>query len=323
MKNKTDNTERKLKRKKLIKQLVDIPYLIIAGIVYSVAYNMFLVPGGVFTGGIGGLATVWNVLYGFKTGITIFLLNIPLIVGLMIVYGIKSSIKSIIGIGTGSLFVYIAEITNIFPPAFSNPGENKLLYAVFGGITLGVAIGLFFSRGYTTGGTDIIALLLKPVFRNLSTSKLILITDVVTIVYAAIATKDWLTVLYSFVCVFMSTGVLGIVTSGFDKGNVVYVFSSDNEKIADEISTRMSRGVTILDGMGWYTKNPEKIILCVVKKSELFQIKLLVKTIDPNAFLVVSESTETIGRGFKESLGESQFVERKHKLRKKDKNTDV
>lgn len=305
-------------KKTLIKKLIDIPYLIVAGVVYSVAYNMFLVPGNIFVGGIGGLATVWNVLYGFPTGLVILILNIPLIIGLMIVYGVRSSIKSIIGIATGSLFVYIAELFDLFPPAFANPGENKLLYAIFGGVTLGVSIGLFFSRGYTTGGTDIIALLLKPKFKKLSTSNLILLTDVVTITYAAIAMKDWLTVLYSFVAVLMSTGVLGLVSGGFDKGGILYIFSPKNEDIANAISTRLARGVTILDGMGWYTKNPEKIIMCVVKKSEIYQLKLIVREIDPNAFMIVGESMETIGQGFKQSVGDSGFVERRHKKKEKD-----
>lgn len=300
-------------KKALMNKLIDIPYLIVAGVAYSVAYNMFLVPGNIFVGGIGGLATVWNVLYGFPTGLVILILNIPLIIGLMIVYGMRSSIKSIIGIATGSLFVYIAELLDLFPPAFANPGENKLLYAIFGGVTLGVSIGLFFSRGYTTGGTDIIALLLKPKFKKLSTSNLILLTDVVTITYAAVAMKDWLTVLYSFVAVLMSTGVLGLVSGGFDKGGILYIFSPKNEDIANAISTRLARGVTMLDGMGWYTKNPEKIIMCVVKKSEIYQLKLIVREIDPNAFMIVGESMETIGQGFKQSVGDSGFVERKRK----------
>lgn len=306
---KKDNKDKKA----LLNKLIDIPYLIVAGIVYSVAYNMFLVPGNIFVGGIGGLATVWNVLYGFPTGLVIFILNVPLIIGLMIVYGVRSSIKSVIGIATGSAFVYVAELFKLFPPAFANPGENKLLYAIFGGVTLGVSIGLFFSRGYTTGGTDIIALLLKPKIKKLSTSNLILLTDVVTITYAAIATKDWLTVLYSFVAVLMSTGVLGLVSGGFDKGGILYIFSPKNEDIANAISVRLGRGVTMLDGMGWYTKNPEKIIMCVVKKSEIYQLKLIVRELDPNAFMIVGESMETIGQGFKQSVGDSGFIERKHK----------
>lgn len=308
----------KSEKKKLLAKLIDIPYLIIAGIVYSAAYNMFLVPGNIFVGGIGGLATVWNVLYGFPTGLVIFILNVPLIIGFMVVYGVRSSIKSIIGIATGSVFVYIAELFDLFPPAFANPGENKLLYAIFGGVTLGISIGLFFSRGFTTGGTDIVALLLKPKFKKLSTSNLILITDVVTITYAAIAMKDWLTVLYSFVAVLMSTGVLGLVAGGFDKGGILYIFSHKNEEIANEISSRLGRGVTMLDGMGWYTKTPEKIIMCVVKKSEIYQLKLIVREIDPGAFMIVGESIETIGQGFKQSVGESQFIERQK--RKKEKN---
>lgn len=299
------------KKKKLLSKLMDIPYLVIAGVIYAVAYKMFLIPGTIFVGGIGGIATVWEKLYGLNTGLVIFLLNLPLIAALMIMYGWRTGIRSLIGIGVASAFLSVAEALNILPDAFANPEENKLLYAIFGGIVLGIAIGFFFSRGYTTGGTDIIALLLKPKFKKLSTSKLILITDVVVIVYAAVSMKDWLTVLYSFVAIFMMTSTLGIVTSGFDKGCIAYIFSSDPETIAQSISDKIHRGVTLLDGMGWYTKNPEQIIMCVVKKSEIYQIKLIAKTVDPKSFIIIGETTETIGLGFKENIGEGAFEQKK------------
>ncbi len=298
-------------KKKFISKLADVPYLIAAGIIYAVAYNMFLIPGNIFVGGVGGIATVWTILYNVNTGLVIFLLNLPLIIAFMIIYGWRASIKSIIGIGVASLFLSVSEALNILPPAFANPDENKLLYAIFGGIVLGIAIGFFFTRGYTTGGTDIVALLLKPKFKNISTSRLILITDVIVIVYAAISMKDWMTVLYSFVAVFMMTSTLGIVTGGFEKGCLAYIFSSDPEGIAQMISDTLGRGVTFIDGMGWYTKTPQKIIMCVVKKSEIYRIKLIAKTVDPKSFIIVSETIETIGLGFKESIDDDAFEQKK------------
>jgi len=300
-----------LNKKKFLSKLADIPYLIVAGIVYAIAYNMFLVPGNIFVGGVGGIATVWTILYNVNTGLVIFLLNLPLIIAFMIMYGWRASVKSLIGIGIASLFLSVTEALNILPPAFANPEENKLLYAIFGGIVLGIAIGFFFTRGYTTGGTDIVALLLKPKFKKISTSRLILITDVIVIVYAAIAMKDWLTVLYSFVAVFMMTSTLNIVTGGFDKGCLAYIFSSDPDGIAQQISDVLSRGITFLNGIGWYTKNSEKIIMCVVKKSEIYQLKHIAKTVDPKSFIIIGETTETIGLGFKENISGDAFEQKK------------
>ncbi|MBQ0124827.1 MAG: YitT family protein [Clostridiales bacterium] len=291
-------------------KLIDLLFLIAGAVVYAAAYDVFLIEGQIFTGGLGGLATLFNVLWGIRPGLMIFAMNVPLLIGLILMYGIKASVKSLIAIATCSTFLDLAEAFNVFPRAFVNTQENKLLYGIFGGITLGVAIGLMFTRGFTTGGTDIIALLLKPKFKKLSTSKLILITDVVVIVLAAVVMRDWTVVLYSSITVFMSTSMIGIVTGGFDKGGLVYIFSQKYGEIADAISTKMVRGVTLLDGTGWYTKNPEKIILCVVKKSEIYQIKMLAKGIDPKSFIIMAESTETIGKGFKDTIGEHGFDEK-------------
>ena len=312
-----------VKKKSLISIALDIPYLLAGGMLYAIAYTMFLVPGNVFTGGIGGLGTVWDILYKWPAGLVIFLLNVPLVILFTIFYGWRTSIKSIIGIAVGTGLLSLAEFLGFLPQAFANPTENRLLYAIFGGITLGAAIGIFFTRGYTTGGTDIIALLLKPVFKKLSTSKLILVTDIVVIVYAAIALYLYdnsisiiETMLYSFVAVFASTSTIGVVTGGFDRGGIVYVFSDKTEEIAEKIATQLKRGVTLIDGMGWYTKKEEKIIMCVVKKSELFQMKILVRTVDPKAFVIIGESAETIGEGFKKNVGEGAFEQVQDKKKK-------
>lgn len=308
-----------MKKKTLLTYITNVPYLAAGGILYAMAYTMFLVPGSVFTGGVGGIGTVWEIVYGWSAGLVIFLLNVPLVVLFTIFYGWRASIRSIIGISIGTGILSLVELLDILPQVFQAPMENRLLCALFGGITLGAAIGLFFTRGFTTGGTDIIALLLKPLFKKLSTARLILLTDLVVIVYAAIMlyiennTSILETMLYSFVAVFVSTTTISVVTGGFDKGGIVYIFSKKNEEIANEIVTKLHRGVTILNGMGWYTKSPEQVILCLVKKSELYQIKLLARSIDPKAFMIVGESTEAIGEGFKENVGDAAFEQKETK----------
>lgn len=297
-------------QKKIKRDLImDILFLLVGSFVYSIAYDMFLVPGSIFVGGVGGIATIIHLETGISTGTMILIFNIPLLAGFAIMYGFKASIKSIISIVVASGFVNVFE--DIFKPAFGDVvPENKLLYALFGGVVLGCAIGIMFSRGFTTGGTDIIALLLKPKFKKFSTSNLILITDIVVIAVATIYNfkeDGMLTALYSCVAVLMSTNMISIVTGGFDKGGIVFIFSQKYSEIADTIANTMQRGVTLLDGTGWYTKNAEKVILCVVKKNEVYQLKTLAKAIDPQSFIIMSESTETLGNGFKENSGEHGF----------------
>jgi uncharacterized membrane-anchored protein YitT (DUF2179 family) len=298
-------------KQKILPKLTDVAFLVASSLLYAISYNMFLVPGSIFVGGVGGIATVLNIKFGLPTGIIIIALNVPLIIGFIIAYGWRSSIKTIIGVLTTSVFVDVTAALKIFPAAFDP--SDKILNALFGGITLGAALGVLFWRGITTGGTDIAALLLKTKIKRVSTSTLILICDGAVIVFAAIMMNDWLTVLYSFLAVFMMTSTLGFVTGGFDKGSLVYIFSEKTDEIAETISKTLDRGVTLLDGMGWYTKREQKIIMCAVKKNELYKIKFIAKTVDPRSFIIVSESDETIGEGFKTSLGEMGFEEKEKK----------
>ncbi len=292
------------KRKRSREILTDIGFLFVSGVLFGMAYNMFLVPGGIFIGGAGGLATVLNILYGLPTGTMILVINVPLVLLFMHFYGFRASVKGIIGIVVSSVFVDLTAWLGIFKPAFPNPEENSLLYAIFGGIVVGAAVGLMFSRGYTTGGSDLAALLIKLKFGRLPTSKLILVIDAAVVIVSAVATRSYVAIFFSFIAIFMSSNALEIVTGGFEKTRLAYIFSAQYEKVADALTKDLERGVTVLDGMGWYTKESKKVILCVAKKNETDTQKTLVRTIDPAAFMILGEATETIGEGFKEGLGD-------------------
>lgn len=302
-----EKTDKARKRKEL---LTDVGFLFASGVLFGMAYNMFLVPGGIFIGGAGGLATVLNILYGLPTGTMILVINVPLVLLFLHFYGFRASIKGIVGIVVSSVFVDVTAWLGIFKPAFPNPEENSLLYAIFGGIAVGAAVGLMFARGYTTGGSDLAALLIKLKFGRLPTSKLILVIDAAVVVISAVATRSYVAIFYSFIAIFMSSNALEIVTGGFEKTRLAYIFSGRYEEVADALTRDLERGVTVLDGMGWYTKESKKVILCVVKKNEIYSLKTLVRAIDPAAFMILGEATETIGEGFKEGVGDVAIVPR-------------
>lgn len=300
-----------LKSVKAVKILSDVAFLLLGSVLFAAAFDMFLTPGNVCIGGAGGIATILYSKFGLPTGTMIFAINLPLMVAFMICYGYRAVVKTVIGVTVSSAMVDIFALLQIFPQAIANPEENKLLCALFGGITIGAAIGIMFTRGYTTGGTDIVAFLLKIKFKHLPTSKLIMITDGIIIVVAAIALKDIQIVFYSLVSIFMSTSTITIVTGGFDKGRLVYVFSDKYALIADKVATTLARGVTLIDGIGWYTKRPCRIVMCVVKRNEVYAIKTIAKSIDPSAFIITSEATETIGIGFKQSVEDIDAMQAK------------
>ena len=306
--------------------LLDIGYLFISGILFGVAYNMFLVPGEIFIGGAGGIATALNILFDLPTGLMIFLINVPLVLLFWFFYGFRSCIKAIVGIIVSSVFVDTTAALGIFQCPF-NPEEDVLLCALFGGIVIGIAVSFMFVRGYTTGGSDLAAFLVKIPFPKVSTPKLLLIIDVLVVIIASFATcffgtgtflmnKDtvfecYLSILFSFLATFMFSSMLEFMNSGFDKTRVAYIFSDKYETVADELMAKLERGVTILDGTGWYTKGSKKVIFCVVKKNEIYELKNLVRSIDENAFMILSEATETIGQGFKAGIADVSIEPKK------------
>lgn len=279
---------------------------------------MFLVPGNIFIGGAGGIATVLRILYNLPTGAMIFCVNAPLLLLFMCFYGFRSSVKALIGIAVSSIFVDVTAMMDFIPVGFPNATENSLLYAIFGGGVLGIAVAFMFKRGYTTGGSDLAALLLKLKFKGLPTPKVIFFVDACVVTFAAIVMKDPYSVLYSFLAIFMCSSALEFVNGGFDKTRLAYIFSDQYQAVADSLMQKLDRGVTLLDGMGWYTKEEKKIILCVVKKNELFDLKTAVRDIDPNAFMILGEATETIGEGFKAVLGDIAIEPKKRGKKKKE-----
>ena len=125
-----------------------------------------------------------------------------------------------------------------------------------------------------------------------------------------------MSIFFSIICTFMQTNALSTINGGFDKTRVAYIFSDKYEELADAMMKDLKRGVTIIDGQGWYTKEDKKIIFCVVKKNEIFPLKTLVRHMDENAFMILSEATETIGRGFKAGVGDVVIEPKKKKKAK-------
>ena len=302
--------------------LTDIVYLCISGLLFAIAYNMFFVPGAIFIGGAGGIATALNILFHIPTGTMIILINVPLVVLFMIFYGAKSAVKGIIGILVSSLFVdgtaILDEKFGIFSGAFPNGAENRLLCAILGGLVLGAAVAFMFARGYSTGGSDLIAFLVKIFLPNASTPNVIFGVEACVVLIASLITNDTIStivmsIFFSIICTFMQTNALSTINGGFDKTRVAYIFSDKYEELADAMMKDLKRGVTIIDGQGWYTKEEKKIIFCVVKKNEIFPLKTLVRHMDENAFMILSEATETIGRGFKAGVGDVVIEPKKKK----------
>ncbi len=303
--------------------LTDIVYLFISGILFSIAYNMFFVPGKIFIGGAGGIATALNVLFETPTGLMITLINIPLVAIFMVFYGLKSTIKGIIGILVSSTFVDVTAAMGIFEGLYS--ADDRLMCSLLGAMVLGGAVAFMFARGYSTGGSDLLAFIVKVFVPKTPTPTLIFMIDAAVVTFAAFITNRpegkldtaavLMSIFFSVITTFVQTNALTIFNANFDKTRVAYIFTDHYEEVADAMMKELDRGVTLIDGQGWYTKEDKKIIFCVVKKKEIFELKTLVRRMDENAFMILSEATETIGKGFKAGIGDVAIEPKKKKIK--------
>ncbi len=306
-------------KNKIKKVIYDIGVLLAGSFLFAIAYNMFYTPGNVFTGGAGGMALAINKLTGFPTGITIILINIPLALFFVHFYGIKAGLKSIVGMISTSVAIDVIAWLDFLPSVLSDTKENTILFAVFGAVALGLGVGILFTRGFSTGGSDYIAFLLRIKIKNLPISKLIMSVDLVVITVASIITspKNILTTLFcSMISILVESLVIQYVTTDNNKNKIAYIFTKDYEKVANMIVEKTGHSATLLEAFGWYKKENRKVIMVVVKKNEIHMLKELVTEMDDKVFVVLSDATETIGEGFKETVYDTAEIAPRRKRKK-------
>lgn len=270
--------------------------------VTSLGLNLFLEPSGIAPGGISGVAVLINKIAGGRipVGVLTLILNIPLFIAGYKELGKEFIIKSAVGTILYSVMldvtVYLVEPMQRF---FSteNYGEvgHTMLYAIWGGLLMGMGFGLIFRGGATTGGTDIGARLLQKRMSWLTLGQLVLSLDVVFLLVVALTYRSILAAMYTGIAVFVSSKVIDIVEAGVNYAKEIYIFTEKPELLASEILRQLERGVTKLNGEGMYTGKPVDILWCVVYNRQVPQLRRIVDRHDPNAFIIVNEVRETKG----------------------------
>ena len=265
----------------------------LGSILYALAYNIFYAPNLVAMGGLTGLGQVLNALIPvLPVGTTVFVMNVPLFfLGWKFIGG-HLLVSSLYAMTFSSFAIDVMDMIYQFPPM------DTMLAAIFGGALLGAGIGLVFSKGATTGGTDLIARLLKLKFAWLPMGTLVLIPDFIVIVLAAIAFGKVESALYGIVSLYITTKVMDTVLYGLDSSKVAYIISDSYREIADAIIA-MDRGATLLHGEGVYSGNEKKVLMVAFKQKEIVPLKEKVNEIDPHAFLIVCDAHDVLGEGFR------------------------
>ncbi len=274
-----------------------IPFVVItlASAVYALGFVWCYAPNGIAFGGITGVAQIINYLIpALPIGVTVIVLNVPLfILGWKLIGG-RLLVSSLYAMFLSSVFI------DLLTPLYDWPAMEPLLACIFGGLLLGLSLGLIFQQGATTGGTDLLARLLKLKLAWLPMGKLLMGIDLAVIVAVSVAFQTLYAALYGLVALYISTIVMDGVLYGMDTAKVAYIISDKNKEISDAIVKDLDRGVTILHGQGAYTGADKNVLMCAFKQREIAVIKATIKDIDPVAFVIVCNAHEVLGEGFRD-----------------------
>lgn len=270
--------------------IVEYMYVIVGAAIIAIGFNVFLLPNQVASGGVSGISTILHGLFGWNPGFIQYAFNIPLFIAGVVVLGKKFGIKSFIGTIT---LPFIVLLTNSWGPWTDNP----LLGALFGGIVVGLGIGLVFKGNASTGGTDLLAQIITK-YTDISLGTSVLLIDGIIAISAAIV-FDLEKGLYALIGLYVTTKTIDIIQLGLSQSKMVYIITMKQDEVRDAIYAEIDRGVTKLPAIGGYTREARPVLMVVVYQTEFTKLKQLIKNVDPSAFVIVSDAYEVLGEGFK------------------------
>jgi uncharacterized membrane-anchored protein YitT (DUF2179 family) len=279
-------------RKKLawLKSLKRITFILLGAILVAVALEIFLVPNEVIDGGIVGISIIFAHLSGLNLGVLLFVLNLPFFFIGYKQIGKTFALSTLLGV------IVMSVGTNLL---HSVPGltDDPLLAAVFGGIILGIGVGLVIRNGGSLDGTEILAILFNKKL-PLSVGQTVMIFNLFILGSAGFV-FGWDRAMYSLMAYFIAFKMIDVVIEGFDETKSVWIISDKPEELGNCILQRLGRGVTYLNGEGAYTGDSKKVIFCVVTRLEEAKLKLIVEDVDPQAFLAIGHIHDVQGGRFK------------------------
>lgn len=272
------------------KFLLRLILVIIGALIFAVGLELFLVPNQVMDGGIVGISIMASHIFGIPSGVFIFILNIPFLYLGYKQIGRTFAITTAVGIT-------VLSVATIYLHSFEPFTNDVLLATVFGGIILGVGVGLVIRFGGSLDGTEILAILFTKKL-PFSVGEIIMFINLL-IFSAAGFVFTWEQAMYSVIAYYIAAKVIDIVVEGLDESKSIHIISDHADVIGQAIMDRLGRGVTFLNGQGAYTGDDKKVIFTVVTRIEESKLKSLVQELDPNAFMSISNAAEVSGGRFK------------------------
>ncbi|MGE0076820.1 MAG: YitT family protein [Bacteroidales bacterium] len=283
---------------KIFKTIRSYSIIVFGLLLYALSWTAFLIPHKITGGGVSGVGALIFYATGFPLGYTYFLINIGLILIAIKMLGANFGVKTVFGVIVGSVLLSVLQVLIKQPIV-----DDKFMSTIIGGAIAGIGIGIVFTQGGSSGGTDIIAMIINK-YKNISPGRIILMCDVFIIGSSFLVLLDLEpakrieTIVYGYVAMAITAYCIDAVLSGSKQSVQVFIFSKQYQSIADRITNELGRGVTVIDGQGWFSKENQKVLITLVRKYEANDVYRVIKEIDPEAFISVASVMGVYGKGF-------------------------
>jgi uncharacterized membrane-anchored protein YitT (DUF2179 family) len=293
LKEKGDRTLKKRRNHTLnptLEKLFEYVYVLIGSAIVAISFNVFLLPNRVASGGVSGISTILDATLGWEPAYVQWAFNIPLFIAGVVLLGRHYGYKTL----AGTIFLpFVVFLTNDVKPWTLDP----LLGSLFGGIGVGLGLGIVFRGNASTGGTDLAAQIIHK-YTGLSLGTCVALIDGLIVLSAAIV-FDIERGLYALIGLYVTSKTIDLVQVGIGRSKMAMVITNRQDEVREAILNKIDRGVTKLSAYGGYTDQERPIIMCVVDQTEFTKLKQLVQSIDPSAFVIVMDASEVLGEGFK------------------------
>ena len=282
----------KWNEKKGIQVLCDILVCIIGSALVGTALSVFTIPNEIAPGGISGLSTALAYMLGVRVSVLTLVLNIPIMLAAYRLLGKRSFFYTLLSTALLSGFIELAS----FLPVYTG---NILIAAVYGGVLSGIGIGILFLRNITTGGTDLLALMLHKAFPNVPNGTILAVIDGIVVLIAVLVFQKIEVALTSVLTIYFSSKVIDLIAQGVDYAKVIYIVTDKGKELSAVLNSSTDRGNTVIKAFGGYTGAEKQLVITVTRRNVLAQTLRLIHATDPAAFTFVTDSTEVHGEGFK------------------------
>ena len=265
---------------------------IIGAIIMALGTSLFLLPNQLSSGGFAGIATIIYYFLHIPMGTMILLINVPLFMMAFFKVGKSFFVKSLIGTIALSYFI---DFFDKFEPLTN----DRFLACIYGGILLGLGTAIILKVSSSTGGSDIVSFIVKEYKPNVKVGNLIMIIDIIIVALNVVFFKEIEIGLYSAIAIYLMGQMIDILFEGIDFTKLLLIISDKTEEIAEEVGEKVQRGATGIYGKGMYTNEDKLILMCAASRGDVNRIKVIAKKIDPKSFIIITNSREVVGLGFK------------------------